>query len=190
MRRTALLIIDVQNDFVLPGSPASIPEAERVVPAIVRLRDFFRQNGGLVMYIVRAYRPDGSDVEAFRLPGFRAGRKLVVAGTPGAEIVEALKPAADEPVIVKKRFSAFLKTELDLLLRRRRITALIICGVQYPNCIRATVYDAVSLDYAVTVITDATVGEDRDVCESNIWDMRNIGVDCLPLSEFLDRRKV
>jgi len=189
MQPIALLIIDLQNDFVLPGSPGYIPGAERVVAAVAQLREIVRRQDGLVVYVVRAYRSDGSDVEAFRRPDFQAGRRFVIEGTKGAEVVDEVKPGADEPVIVKKRFSGFMMTELDLLLRRKGIQRIIVCGVQYPNCIRATVYDAVSLDYGVTLITDATVGETPAVCEANIRDMRNIGVECLTLAEFRKRQK-
>ncbi len=188
MQKTALLIIDMQNDFVVPGSPGHVPGAEEIVPFIVELRRIVRRRNGLVVHLTRAYRPDGSDVEAFRLPLFLQGRKIAVSGTKGAEIVEDLAPEEDEPVIVKKRFSGFMGTELDLLLRRKGINRVVVCGLQYPNCIRATVYDAVSLDYAVMLITDATAGETRAVCDANILDMKNIGVECLTLEEFRRRR--
>lgn len=187
MQKTALLIIDMQNDFVVPGSPGHVPGAEEIVPAVAELLSIFRRRNGLVVHLTRTYRPDGSDVEGFRLPLFLDGRKIVVSGTRGAEVVEDLTPEEDEPVVVKKRFSGFMGTELDLLLRRKGITRLVICGLQYPNCIRATVYDAVSLDYAVMLITDATAGETRAICEANIRDMKNIGVECLTLEEFRGR---
>ncbi|NPU85815.1 MAG: cysteine hydrolase [Syntrophaceae bacterium] len=189
MQRIALLIIDMQNDFVLPGSPGYIPGAERIVDSVARLSSFVRERKGLVVHVIRTYRPDGSDVEAFRLPAFQAGGKLVVQGTRGAKIIEKLTPTENEPVVFKKRFSGFMNTELDLLLRRRGITGVVVCGLQYPNCVRATVLDAVSLDYTVTLITDATAGETRAVCEANILDMKNIGVLCVTLKEFRERWK-
>lgn len=186
-QKTALLIIDMQNDFVMPDSPGHIPGAEGIVQVVAELRNIVRRRNGLVVHLTRNYRPDGSDMEAFRLPHFLQGRKIAVAGTRGAEVVEDLTPEEDEPVIVKRRFSGFMGTELDFLLRRKGITRLVICGLQYPNCIRATVYDAVSLDYAVTLITDATTGETRAICDANILDMKNIGVECLTLEEFRGR---
>lgn len=62
MQRTALLIIDMQNDFVLPGSPGHIPEAEGIVAVVAKLRNFARRQNGRIVHLTRTYRPDGSDV--------------------------------------------------------------------------------------------------------------------------------
>ena len=87
-------------------------------------------------------------------------------------------------VIVKPRFSAFFCTELELILKRIKTDDIVICGVQYPNCIRATALDSVSYDYSTTVITDATAGADDEIELSNIRDLRNIGVKCLTFAEW------
>ena len=181
---TALLIIDMQNDFVLPGSPGCIAGAYATVPTIARLLTLFRANQQAVFHIVREYKQDGCDIEKFRYSEFVAGKKYAVPNTYGCDIVEDLKPLENEYRIVKNRFSGFMNTELDYILRRLAISQIVVAGTQYPNCIRATVFDAVALDYDVTVVTDAASAETMEIAEANIIDMRNIGVRCLPLSEF------
>lgn len=182
--KTALLIIDMQNDFLLPGAPAEIPGAARIVPTVKNLLYFCRERKIPVFHVIRQYRYDGSDIENFRRDGFLQKGRYLVPGTPGAEIVSELKPAEGEYIIVKPRFSAFFCTELELILKRIGINDIVICGVQYPNCIRATALDSVSYDYSTTVITDAAAGADDEIELSNIRDLRNIGVKCLTLAEW------
>ena len=133
----------------------------------------------------REYRADGSDIEITRQYGFLHHKRYCVPGTKGCEIVDELKPREGEYRIVKKRFSGFMKTELDFILRRLGVTHLVVCGTQYPNCIRATVFDAVSYNYHVINIMDATSAETPDIAMANIVDIKNIGVDCLMLDDFL-----
>lgn len=181
--KPALLIVDMQNDFVFPEAPAVIRGAAATVPQVRALLDWVRERGWPVFHVVREYRADGSDIEITRRDSFLAGAKYVVPGTRGAEIVEPLKPAAGEYRIVKPRFSAFFGTELDLILRRLGVDALLVCGTQYPNCIRATAYDGISHGYRVTVITDATSAASEEVAVANIRDLRNVGIECRTLRE-------
>jgi len=78
-----------------------------------------------------------------------------------------------------------MQTELDFILRRLGVTHLVVCGAQYPNCIRTTIFDAVAYGYRVINIIDATSAQTQEIAEANILDIRNIGVECLMLDEFL-----
>ena len=179
----ALIVVDMQNDFVLPGAPACVAGAMRTVPRVREVLDAFRAARRAVFHVIREYRADGSDIERTRLHGFLEKARYVVPGTPGCEIVKVLAPRPGEYRVVKNRFSGFMNTELDLILRRLKVATLAICGTQYPNCIRATVFDAVSLGYETLVITDATSAQTPQIAEANILDMQNIGVRCLPFAE-------
>jgi len=182
--KTALLIIDMQNDFVLPGAPAVVKGAFASIPRVRAVLEWFRNNAMPVFHVVREYRADGSDIEISRRDAFLAGSSYVVPGTKGADIVDALAPRPMEYRIVKPRFSAFFGTELELILRRLEVDSLAVCGTQYPNCIRATAYDGLSHGYCVSVITDATSASSDDVAESNIRDMRAVGIACVSFDEF------
>lgn len=186
VKEQALIIIDMQKDFVLPGAPVCVSGAYATIPRIRRLLDYFRQQGLPVFHVTREHRADGSDVEITRLHRFLAGTPHTVAGTEGCEIVDGLTPAEGEYRIVKRRFSAFMNTELDCILRRIGVSCLIICGTQYPNCVRATIFDAVSYGYHVINITDASSAETEEIKEANILDIRNIGVRCLCTDEFIE----
>jgi len=182
--RYALLIIDMQKDFVLPGAPARVAGAFDTIPFIRQALDLFREKKWPVFHVVREHRSDGSDIESFRRKPFLEN-KYGAAGTPGCETVDELRPVPGEYRIIKKRFSAFMNTELDLLLRRLGICRLVVCGTQYPACIRATIYDALAFDYNVILLTDATSAQTQDVAEANIRDIRDLGVTCPTTAQFL-----
>ncbi len=183
--KTALLIIDMQNDFCLPGAPLAVAGAPAIIPKVKEVLAAFRASGLPVFHVVRHYRPDGSDVELTRRAVFLERGGACIPGTRGAEIVADLAPLPGEFVVVKKRWSAFFQTELDLLLRRLGVTGLAVAGVQTPNCVRATVYDAVSLDYEVVVLADATAAQDPETHRANLRDMENIGVGVVTVAEFV-----
>jgi len=183
----ALMIIDMQNDFVLPGAPACVAGAYATIPCIRKMLDVFRANRWAVFHVVREYRADGSDIEITRLPGFLNNKRYIVPGTEGCKIVDDLTPIEGEYRIVKNRFSGFMNTELDFMLRRVGATRLVVCGTQYPNCIRATIFDAISYGYPVINITDATSAQTPQIADANIIDLKNIGVECISSDEFLKR---
>lgn len=180
----ALIIIDMQNDFVLPGAPACVAGAYATIPCIRRLLDFFRASGWPVFHVTREYRADGSDIEFTRLDEFLNKGPYILKGSKGCDVVDSLAPLEGEYRIVKNRFSGFMNTELDFILRRLGATHLVICGTQYPNCVRATIFDAISYGYPVINIIDGTSAQTPSIAEANILDLRNIGIDCINLDEF------
>ncbi len=187
--RYALIIVDMQNDFVLPGAPACVAGAFRTIPKIREALDLFRKLRWPVFHVIREYRADGSDIEITRLKGFLEEKPYGVSGTKGSEIVEELKPVPGEYRIVKNRFSGFMHTELDFMLRRSDIIHIAVCGTQYPNCIRTTIFDGVSHGYDVSLLTDATSAQTPEIAEANIRDIANIGVTCLTVAEFAAKCK-
>lgn len=180
--KTALLIIDMQNDFLSPDSPRCMADVRRVIPAIVKLATMARKKGWSVIHVVRQHDSSGCDIEKFRLNLFESN-PFLVEGTWGAGEVEELTPEPGDIVIGKTRFSAFMGTKLDLILRRLEIERLVICGAQYPNCIRATAVDGLSFDYDVAICPEATWGASQDVIDANIHDMRNMGIAFPSLGE-------
>jgi len=186
MKKTVLIIIDMQNDFVLPDAPQCIDGAVAIMPNLQKVLGIFREKSLPVFHVYREYREDGSDIEKTRLDDFLEGEKYCVPHTKGCEIVDELSPIEGEYKIVKNRFSAFMNTELDFILRRLEIERIVVCGIQYPNCIRATVFDGVALGYEVTLVIDATAAQTDEIAEANILDMCNIGVECITTESFIE----
>ena len=188
-KKTALIIIDMQNDFALPGAPMSVAGAMAIVPNLKKILNHFRGLSLPIFHVVREYRVDGSDIEITRRHGFLNHQSYCVPGTKGCNIVDELTPIEGEYRIVKNRFSGFMNTELDFMLRGLDVNTIVVCGIQYPNCIRATIYDGVSLGYHVTLITDATGAQTQEVARANIYDISNIGVNCITTDQFLNSKR-
>ena len=180
----ALIMIDMQQGFIDERSPLCIAGARETIPACARVLDAARTMGSLIVHIRRAYRTDGSDIEACRFDAWAAGGKPLSEAWPETLSAPAkLVPAEGETVIVKPRFSAFFGTGLDLMLRRMRIATVVLIGTTTPNCIRSTCYDALSLGYNVVVVQDATSSRTPEVQRANIEDMSFIGAQIITSQE-------
>jgi nicotinamidase-related amidase len=186
-KKIALIIVDMQNDFVLPDAPQCVKGAVSIILNIQKVLDIFREKTLPVFHVYREYRADGSDIEKTRFEDFVHREKYCVPQTKGCEIVDELSPVEGEYRIVKNRFSGFMNTELDFILRRLEVENIVICGVQYPNCIRATVFDGVALGYDVTLVTDATAAQTEEIVQANIMDIRNIGVECISTKLLIEK---
>lgn len=174
MDNAALLIIDMQNDFIRDSAPLQVPGAEAIIPNIRILRDLFRRRRLPVFHVLRVHRPDGCDVEISRRELF-ARQPFAVDGTRGARVIDELAPEAGEYIIKKVRMSAFFDTDLDLLLRSMGVGCVVVAGIQTPNCIRTTVFDAFAYNYRTFLVEDAVGAANEDVHRSNCRDMANIG---------------
>lgn len=182
----ALIIVDMQNDFVLPGAAACVAGAAATLPKIQQALAFWRRRGWPVIFLYREYRRDGSDIEVTRLESFLRGKPFCVPGSPGAKIVEAIEPLASEYLVMKNRFSGFMDTELDFILRRRQVESIVVCGTQYPCCVRATLVDGLCYGYHTTCLTDATSAQSEEVAQANIRDLTNMGICCIGVDGFIE----
>lgn len=182
MGKAALLIIDMQNDFVLDGMPNKVAGARAVIPKIQAVLAEFRKRSLPVFHVVRVHRPDGSDVEIIRQEKFR-NQPFAVAGSHGAAVIDELAPRPGEYVLEKIRMSAFIGTELDLMLKTLGVTTVVVCGIQTPNCIRTTVFDAIAYNYPAVLVDDATGAASEEVHRANVRDMSNIGVRIVKVTD-------
>lgn len=185
MMRSALLIIDMQNDFVLEGKPLQVSRASTIIPRIRGVLDYFRSCRLPVFHVVRIHRPDGSDVEIMRQEIF-IKTPFAVEGSHGAAVIDELVPLPGEYLLPKIRMSAFIGTGLDLTLRTIGIDSVIITGIQTPNCIRTTVFDALAYNYHTCLVVDATAAQTDEVHEQNVRDMKNIGARMIMSEEVPD----
>ena len=141
-----------------------------------------------VAAVTRAYAADGSDVERPRRAAWEAGGKPLSPGCDdeiSAAMPEEFGSAEGDYHIIKPRYSAFFATELDSVLRRLGVRRVILAGTTTPNCIRTSCYDAISLDYDVTVLSDCTSSKTEEIQQSNLRDMANVGAEIISAAEFL-----
>jgi nicotinamidase-related amidase len=156
---TALLVIDMQNDFLLADAPVAAPGGLELVPVIADLARRARQAGAPVIFTQEAHRPGRQD---FGIERFFEPIHCVEGGT-GIDIVDGLAPEPSDLVIgAKRRYDAFLGTELDLVLRLHGIENLVVVGVCTDVCVSSTVQHARNLDYRCLVLRDATAGTSRE----------------------------
>lgn len=154
--KTALLIIDMQRDFLEPGGfGESLGNNVSLLSAAVepcrKLLGACRERGIFVVHTREGHRPDLSDAPKAKLergsPSVRIGApgpmgRILIRGEAGHDIVPALYPAANEPVIDKPGKGAFYATDLHLVLQNRGIDTLLVCGVTTEVCVNTTVREA------------------------------------------------
>jgi nicotinamidase-related amidase len=144
---SALLVIDMQNDFVKEGGALHVPDAEATVQRIQRLLELARDAGMRVAFSQDAHVEGDPEWEIW---GEHARR-----GSWGWEIVPELAPRADEQVFEKVRYDAFYGTHLDHELRRWGIETLVICGTVANICVHYTAASAALRWYRVVIPRDA-----------------------------------
>ncbi|MFZ4100031.1 MAG: cysteine hydrolase family protein [Chlamydiia bacterium] len=183
-KKTALLIVDMQKEAISDLVKTGVT----VISAVQKALQTARKRGVSVVYLVREHRASGIDVEKFRETKFQQHPFLVV-GTTGAEVIEELKPLSNELIVSKQRFSGFFQSDLLMLLTRLGIESVVICGIQTPNCIRATAVDALAYDYAVTLLDDAIAAQTPEVHKANLFDMANMGATIQSVDPWIDTLK-
>lgn len=187
--KICLLIIDMQYDFLEKSSPLFVDECRDIIANIKDILNKFREMGLPRIFVKREHRESGIDIDLTRKDLFIEKGGFLIEKKCGSEIVDELKPLDNEIVIIKRRFSAFFGTELDLILRRMEIKTLILTGIQTPNCIRTTAFDGISLDYEVIVISDATKSKSEEIQKNNLNDMKDVGIKILKTEEILNMLK-
>jgi ureidoacrylate peracid hydrolase len=165
---TALVVVDVQNDFIADGGyfhrvgcDVSVIQ-KSVIPPLLRLIDNAREAGVLVVFIQAIY--DNQFLSApMRERDLRTNREMpkCQSGTWGADFF-AVQPLPDEPVVLKHRYSGMINTGLDAVLKKHGIMSLLLTGVATDTCVEATARDAYFIDYYVSLIADCCGALDEE----------------------------
>src|SRR5882672_5012957 len=159
--KTAMIVVDMQNDFVASGAAMETPAAREIVPKLAEALRICRDAGIKIIYTAHVHRRDGCDMGLFDdLHPPIATRNALVDGTPGVDIYPELAPAVGEHVIKKHRYSGFFGTDLDIILREWGVDTVIVSGTTTENCCHATARDAMFRNYRVVFLSDATATYD------------------------------
>jgi len=176
-RHAALVVIDMQNDFCHPEgvtaqNGASVAPVQAVVPALQRTIAAAKAARALVVYVRTTHGP-WTDSEA-RMEQRRGRRNpySCVEGTWGAEWFAGMEPEPSDLVVTKHRYSAFINTNLDLILRSRGIRTVIATGTDTSVCVESTARDAFMLDYYVVFVEDCCGGADPAAHEASLRSIR------------------
>lgn len=166
---SALLIIDMLNDFVLKDAPLEIPRAKEIVSVIKDHIETARYLNWLIVYVCDSH--DKHDKEFEKWP------EHAVIATYGSDIVGALKPKVGDLVVPKTRYSGFFKTRLETYLRARKIEKLHLVGVATNICVLATATDALMRDFEVVVYDRATAALTSEQHLKALAVMKGMGVE-------------
>jgi ureidoacrylate peracid hydrolase len=176
--KTALLVIDMQNDFCRPGGffdkkRENLQEISDIIPRIGDLLEVVRKTNMLRLFIKTVHADyTTSDVWASRLKD-EEFPELCLPNTWGSEIVTELKPKENEPVIIKHRHDAFIDTDLPLVLRSRKIRNLIITGCTTNVCVESTARHAFMFDYLTVTVRDCVATKDEGAHEPSLRNLEN-----------------
>ena len=143
--KKALLIIDVQNDY-LPGGSFELVNSIQATENVSKLIKLFRESNQEVIYIQHL--------------NLRQGATFFVPDSKGCEITELIKPKSDDKIIQKNFPNSFRNTELLDYLKSKSVEKLVVCGMMTQMCIDATVRAAKDLDFTITLVQDACATRD------------------------------
>jgi len=185
LSRTALIIIDMQRDFLEPGGFGEtlgndVSLLNRAVEPCKRVLAAARAAGLLVIHTREGHRPDLTDAPLAKIerghPSMRIGApgpmgRILVRGEPGHDIIPELYPVPGEPVIDKPGKGAFYATDLDALLRNFGIQYLFVCGVTTEVCVNTSVREANDRGYRCIVL--------EDCCASYFPEFHRVGIEMI-----------
>jgi ureidoacrylate peracid hydrolase len=161
-QETALLVVDMQYGGGAPDGSlvkmlgVDVTKQEDIVTPIVKLKDYFNENGMLVVNIKTEYEADFSDWPMLTQRFEVKKHGHFVKGSPDAEIIPPLAPRPGEQLVIKNRWNAFFGTPLDALLMSRSIKNLVITGAATDVCVLETCSYAFSLGYNCIVPVETT----------------------------------
>jgi nicotinamidase-related amidase len=176
--RTALLLLHWQNDLAMPSGRLSrdMPQrlaADHTIDHVQAALKVSREKGILVVYVNASHRPGYPEVapKPSSLSSSIAKAGGLMRGSWGAEVIDQLRPLAEDIVIYNYSSSAFAYTELDLILRNKGITDLVLTGLVTNWIVESTARDAVNRGYNICTLSDCCQGVNE---EMHKWSLSNI----------------
>jgi ureidoacrylate peracid hydrolase len=157
-RRTALVVIDMQNVFMLPGMPVEVPMAREIVPNVNRLAAAMRAAGGTVVWVRMTLEGQTEAWSTFFAGDPRhTALDEMIPGAHGYALHADLDVQADDIILDKTRFSAFIQgsSDIDRVLRGRGIDTIAIVGTLSNVCCESSARDAMMLNYKLLFVSDA-----------------------------------
>jgi nicotinamidase-related amidase len=200
--KSALVIVDMQNDFVhgsgdfahiareSPEVKIDMPFLMGTIPNVKRLADAFRTAGRPVVYLALVLKPDYTDA-AFPywrlglLGSARGNRTHCVEGTWGAQIIDDLKPQEGEHLVVKRGFGGYSNTPLDTILRNMGVNTCVVSGVTTCVCVSTTVRGGVEYNYRMILVKDAVADIDQNAHEAELRTMARVFADVKTADEVI-----
>ncbi|MFA6447999.1 MAG: isochorismatase family cysteine hydrolase [bacterium] len=167
MSNSALIVIDMLNDFVSPDGALYVGDTvKHIIPEIQKKISKYRADADPVIYLCDSHAEDDKEFEMFP--------PHCIANGKGAEIYKDLRPNAGETIVYKTRFSGFFNTNLDAILKEKNLDAIELCGVCTNICVLYTCADARMRGYNVTVDRRCVDSFDRAAHEFALKEMERV----------------
>ena len=190
--KTALVVIDLQNAFMLPGMPAAVKNVCDIIPNVNRLAKAVRTAGGKVVWVKMTLDDERKRwsvfFDYFGSPTYSAAElKSLSRGDLGHELHAELDVIPADLVIEKTRFSAFIQgsSDLDAILRRHGIDTVIIAGTVTNTCCESSARDAMMLNYKTIVVSDANAAHSDDEHNASLTNIIRIFGDVRPTDDMV-----
>lgn len=192
---TALLVVDLQNVFMVPPYPTEVPLAREIVPNVNKLAKATRAAGGIVVWIQMTH--DESDKQSWSVfyenvssAAKRVeGLKGLARGSHGQALYDGLDVEPQDLKVEKSRFSAFIQgsSDLDKLLKARGIDTVLVTGTVTNTCCESTARDAMMLNYKMVMVSDGNAATTDDEHNATLANMLRIFGDVMSTDEVIGR---
>ena len=192
---TALLVVDLQNVFMLPPYPTEVPLAREIVPSVNKLAAATRAAGGAVVWIQMTHTEQDKktwsvfyeDVTKTAIRGDKL--KGLIRGSHGQALYETLDVKPQDLKLEKSRFSAFIQgsSDLDMLLKERGIDTVLVTGTVTNTCCESTARDAMMLNYKTIMVSDANAAATDEEHNATLANMLRIFGDVMSTDEVIAR---
>jgi len=180
--RPAIVVVDMLKDAFKRKDLPATQEYLKILPKIKELLEEARKLRIPIIFACDSFLENDFI--------FKGKHSYSIRGTEGAEVVEDLRPRKEDQILLKRRFSAFFKTDLDQTLRLLGADTVVITGINTHVCVYATAMDSVCNDFYAIVLEDCSASRDREVHQGSIEVLRQGGLSPLlrvmSLDEFLE----
>jgi ureidoacrylate peracid hydrolase len=197
--RSALIIVDMQNDFVHPDGGLACRARENpsagldvgflqsAAPAVKQLADAFRAATLPVVYIAHVVKPNFSDAQFpyWRLTRPGGNRSFIAENSWGAQVVDVLTPRDGEHLVVKKGFGGFANTPLDTILRNLGVMTCVVAGVMTSVCVSSTVRGGVERNFRMIVVEDAVADAVREAHAAELRILGRVFADVMKMDQVI-----
>ena len=169
--RPAIVVVDMLKDAFKRRDLPATQEYLKILPKIKELLEKARKLGIPIVFACDSFLENDFI--------FKGKHSYSIRGTEGAEVVEDLRPGKEDQILLKRRFSAFFKTDLDQTLRLLGVDTVVITGINTHVCVYATAMDSVCNDFYAIVLEDCSASRDQEVHQGSIEVLRQGGLSPL-----------
>ena len=169
--KPVIIVVDMLKDAFKNKDLPATQEYLRIVPNIKRLLEEARKLDLPIVYACDSFLENDFI--------FKGKKSYSLRGTEGAEVIDELKPKRPDEILLKRRFSAFFKTDLDQTLRLLGVDTVAVTGINTQVCVFATAMDSVCHDFNAIVLEDCSASRDREVHQGCIDLLRRSGLSPL-----------